>query len=54
MYEYRATIVKIIDGDTVDVDIDLGFNVVLQDERVRIAGIEHVHLKHKLIKVAKI
>ena len=22
MYEYRATIVKIIDGDTVDVDID--------------------------------
>jgi micrococcal nuclease len=40
MYEYRATIVKIIDGDTVDVDIDLGFNVVLQDERVRIAGID--------------
>ena len=40
MYEYRATIVKIIDGDTVDVDIDLGFNVVLKDERVRIAGID--------------
>lgn len=40
MYEYRATIVKVIDGDTVDVDIDLGFNVVLQDERVRIAGID--------------
>ena len=40
MYEYRATIIKIIDGDTVDVDIDLGFNVVLKDERVRIAGID--------------
>ena len=40
MYEYRASIVKIIDGDTVDVDIDLGFNVVLKDERVRIAGID--------------
>ena len=40
MYEYRATIIKIIDGDTVDVDIDLGFNVVLRDERVRIAGID--------------
>jgi len=40
MYEYRATIVKIVDGDTVDVDIDLGFNVVLKDERVRIAGID--------------
>ncbi len=40
MYEYRATIIKIVDGDTVDVDIDLGFNVVLRDERVRIAGID--------------
>lgn len=40
MYEYRATIIKIIDGDTVDVDIDLGFNVVIKDERVRIAGID--------------
>ena len=40
MYEYRATIIKIVDGDTVDVDIDLGFNVVLKDERVRIAGID--------------
>jgi len=40
MYEYRATIVKIIDGDTVDVDIDLGFGIVLSDERVRIAGID--------------
>ena len=40
MYEYRATIIKIVDGDTVDVDFDLGFNVVLKDERVRIAGID--------------
>ena len=40
MYEYRAKIIKIVDGDTVDVDIDLGFNVVLKDERVRIMGID--------------
>ena len=40
MYEYRATIVKVIDGDTVDVDIDLGFGIVLSDERVRIMGID--------------
>jgi len=40
MYEYRATIVKVVDGDTVDVDIDLGFGIVLSDERVRIAGID--------------
>ena len=40
MYEYRATIVKVVDGDTVDVDIDLGFGIVLSDERVRVAGID--------------
>jgi micrococcal nuclease len=40
MYEYRVKIVKVIDGDTVDVDIDLGFGIVLTDERVRIMGID--------------
>ena len=40
MYEYRAKVVKVIDGDTVDVDIDLGFGIVLTDERVRIMGID--------------
>ena len=40
MYEYRAKIVRVIDGDTVDVDIDLGFGVWMKDERVRIMGID--------------
>jgi len=40
MYEYRVKILKVIDGDTVDVDIDLGFGVTLTDERVRIMGID--------------
>jgi len=40
MYEYRVNIIKIVDGDTVDVDIDLGFGVWLKDERVRIMGID--------------
>ena len=40
MYEYRATIRRVVDGDTVDVDIDLGFGVWLKDERVRIMGID--------------
>ena len=40
MYEYRMkSIEKIIDGDTVDVVIDLGFNI-LSKQRVRIAGID--------------
>ena len=29
MYEYRCKLVKVVDGDTVDVDIDLGFDVWL-------------------------
>ncbi|MDC0308778.1 thermonuclease family protein [bacterium] len=40
MYEYRARINRVVDGDTVDVDIELGFGVVLSDERVRIMGID--------------
>jgi len=40
MYEYKVKVIKVVDGDTVDVDIDLGFGVVLSDERVRIMGID--------------
>lgn len=40
MNEYEVKILKVIDGDTVDVDIDLGFGITLRDERVRIMGID--------------
>ena len=40
MYEYKAHVVKVVDGDTVDVDIDLGFGIVLANERVRVMGID--------------
>ena len=40
MYEYRVKIVKVVDGDTVDVDIDLGFGMWIKDERVRMMGID--------------
>ena len=40
MYEYKCKIRKVVDGDTVDIDIDLGFGVWLNDERVRIMGID--------------
>ena len=40
MYEYRVKeIVKVVDGDTVDVIIDLGFGL-FKKERCRIAGID--------------
>ena len=38
--EYDVKIVNVVDGDTVDVDINLGFGVELKDERVRIMGID--------------
>ena len=40
MFEYNCKMVRVVDGDTVDVDIDLGFGVWLRDERVRIMGID--------------
>lgn len=40
MYEYDCIINRVIDGDTVDVHIDLGFGVWLKNERVRLEGID--------------
>jgi micrococcal nuclease len=40
MYEYRVKVLRVVDGDTVDVDIELGFGVVLANERVRIMGVD--------------
>ena len=40
MYEYKIKeIIKVVDGDTIDVLIDLGFGL-LKKERVRVAGID--------------
>lgn len=40
MYEYKVKVLRIVDGDTVDVDIDLGFGVWIHNERIRIMGID--------------
>lgn len=40
MYEYRVkSVLSVVDGDTIDVDIDLGFDISLT-KRVRLAGID--------------
>ena len=39
MYTYKAKVVKVVDGDTVDLDLDLGFGVVLKKQRARLWGI---------------
>jgi micrococcal nuclease len=38
LYHYRAKVLRVVDGDTVDVMLELGFNVSLK-ERVRLYGI---------------
>ena len=39
MYEYRAYVRKVYDGDTITVDIDLGFDVVLKNQKIRLVKI---------------
>ena len=39
MFQYKATITDVIDGDTFDMDIDLGFHIHIH-ERVRLFGID--------------
>ena len=40
MYEYKVRITKVVDADTVDVDIDLGFGMIYKKQRVRLMGID--------------
>ena len=40
MYEYKAKIRRFVDGDTIDVDIDLGFGMILSKQRIRLYGID--------------
>ena len=38
MYSYNAKCIKVVDGDTIDAEIDLGFDVKIK-KRIRLAGI---------------
>jgi len=40
MYEYKCKIVRVVDGDTVDVDVDLGWSTFRCGERIRLYGID--------------
>jgi len=39
MYEYKVKITRVVDGDTVDADVDLGFDIFVKD-RIRLMGID--------------
>ena len=40
MYTYNVKVTRIVDGDTVDVDVDLGFGMIYKKQRVRMMGID--------------
>tara|TARA_Y100000310_G_scaffold267208_1_gene279114 strand:+ start:6379 stop:6798 length:420 start_codon:yes stop_codon:yes gene_type:complete len=40
MHEYKAKITKIVDGDTIKCDIDLGFDLFLSNQTVRLYGVD--------------
>ena len=39
-YIFRATVIKIVDGDTVDVNVDLGWDISVVNQRIRLYGID--------------
>ena len=39
MYTYKAKLDRVVDGDTVDANIDLGFDITIH-KRIRLAGID--------------
>ena len=47
MYEYRAFVRKVYDGDTITVDIDLGFDVILKDQKIRLVRINAPEVRGK-------
>ena len=52
MYEYRAKLIRVIDGDTVDAKIDLGFDVWVK-KRIRLHGIDTPETRTKDLEEKK-
>lgn len=47
MYQYNCTIKRVIDGDTISADIDLGFNISLKDVSIRVLNIDAPEIRTK-------
>lgn len=39
-FEYNAKVVEVVDGDTIVIDIDLGFDTKLTNQKVRLLGVD--------------
>ena len=40
MYEYKATVKRVIDGDSLVLDIDLGFYMFMNETKIRLYGLD--------------
>ena len=40
MYQYNAIIQKVVDGDTIEINIDLGLSAWVHNEKIRLYGID--------------
>lgn len=45
MYEYRAVVVAVHDGDTISLDVDCGFDIHIVRLEVRLSGVDAPELK---------
>ena len=52
MYRYKAILTRIVNGDTVDVKIDLGFDISTK-KRIRLAGINAPESRRKEIRISR-
>lgn len=53
LYTYRGRLIRVVDGDTIEVDIDLGFNVLLGQRKIRLDGLDTPEIKTEKGKYAK-
>jgi micrococcal nuclease len=47
VYEYKATVTKVYDGDTITVDFQLGFGIILKSQKIRLLGINTPEVRGK-------
>ena len=53
MYEYKVTLDRVVDGDTIDVNVDLGFTVWLSKQRVRLYGLDTWESRTRNLEIKK-
>lgn len=53
MYTYKAIVTRVIDGDSLKVDIDLGFEIWLKDQTIRLAKINAPEMRGPTLEAGR-